>query len=141
MLTGAGHQTTNDTPLLSHEFGSDCRPPDEPSDTDDRANDDPHARTAYQLCLTDIPDEDSDASKDPLPYTGSPSVSSSSSDAKDREASQYGDLSADSDTASVHSHASSAAYSAPLDHSHEEYIDWLCAGCPDSDTEYISDSD
>ena len=90
-------------------------------------------RTPYQYGESDIPD---------VVPTASPSPScSSSSDAKDREASQYGDLSADSDTASVHSHASSAAYSAPLDHSHEEYIDWLCAGCPDSDTEYISDSD
>jgi len=134
MLTGAGHQTTNDTPLLSHEFGSDCRPPDEPSDTDDRANDDPHARTAYQLCLTDIPDEDSDASKDPLPYTGSPSVSSSSSDAGDTRASDiedyliYGDLSADAEQSD-----SSNASSAPLDHSAEDYIDWLSAGCPDTD--------
>ena len=27
-----------------------------------------------------------------------------------------------------------------LDNSAEEYIDWFCNGCPDSDTEYSPDS-
>ncbi len=42
---------------------------------------------------------------------------------------------------SASSPASSSADSVPPDHSHEEYIDWLSNGCPDSDTEYSPDSD
>ena len=129
MLTGAGQTTTN-TPLLSHEVGSDCRPPDE------------HERTAYQYGETD----DNASAKTQASSAASSRASSPAldrSDAGDTRAADmedyllYGDLSADS--ASQSSHASSAADSAPLDNHHEEYIDWLCAGCPASDTEYISE--
>jgi hypothetical protein len=129
LLTGADQMTT---PLLSHEVGSDCRPPDE------------HERTAYQYGETD----DNASAKTQASSAASSRASSPAldrSDAGDTRAADmedyllYGDLSADS--ASQSSHASSAADSAPLDNHHEEYIDWLCAGCPESDTEYISDSD
>jgi hypothetical protein len=123
LLTGADQMTT---PLLSHEFGWDSRPPDEDVDTTDQ-----YERTAYDYGETDVANTSSRAPSPP----GS-DARDSEDGAEDR---QYGDLSADS--ASQSSHASSAADSAPLDNHHEEYIDWLCAGCPASDTEYISDSD
>ena len=123
---GTGEPDHVVTPLLSHEFGWDSRPPDEDVDTTDQ-----YERTAYDYGETDVADISSRAPSPP----GS-DARDSEDGAEDR---QYGDLSADS--ASQSSHASSAADSAPLDNHHEEYIDWLCAGCPASDTEYISDSD
>ncbi len=74
-----------------------------------------------------------------------PEDSNANPEEHERTAYEYGqtdepDQSTDSDSADTHA-SSSAADSSPVDNSHEEYIDWLSNGCPDSDTDYIPDSD
>jgi hypothetical protein len=79
-------------------------------------------RTPYQYGESDIPD---------VVSTASPPPSYDSSDDEYFSRTPYQDS----------SRASSSADSVPLDNSHDAYIDWLSNGCPDSDTEYIPDSD
>ncbi len=74
-----------------------------------------------------------------------PEDSNANPEEHERTAYEYGqtdepDHSTDYDSADTHA-SSSAADSSPVDNSHEEYIDWLSNGCPDSDTDYIPDSD
>ena len=64
-----------------------------------------------------------------------PEDSNANPEAYERTAYQYGETDQAEDSASVSSHASSSADSVPLDHSAEEYIDWLANGCQDSDSE------
>ena len=144
-MTLTPNQSTNVTftPFPSHESGWD-----RPSDTDDCAPNSSEAvteeRTPYQYGESDTPDvetveeharteDEYGQTNEPDPCTVSDTADTrASSPDRSHEEGLYGDLSADEDQ-SVSSHASSAASSAPLDHSAEEYIDWLCAGCPDTD--------
>ena len=103
----------------------------------------------YAGAATDVPDDEGDTSRDLYAlqtyHTPQDSEDEDGDTAEEQERTpyDYGETDkpdfedkADSDTASVSSRASSSADSAPLDRSHEDYLQWLIDGCPDSDTEY-----
>jgi hypothetical protein len=90
-------------------------------------------RTDYQMCLTDVPDDEGDLSRDLYALQ---TYHSDAEDSKEDGAEGSGHMdcsSTNSDSASVSSHATSSNSSAPLDGSQEEHRQWIADGCPDSD--------